>query len=1191
MTRQTLQPDILGNLLAIQETLDIMPDMQGMASFLSQALRQIPGILNVSLCFNGNLYSARQTERCDRLCALNGSCCGVKRQYNPNAYCCSRFNTQNFECLPMRTVQQYYGAILIQAEDASKVANYKPFIQNIANVTALTIENRRHLVQLEQINRELENSRAHLELMVEQRTSALLQTQAEFKTTFEQSAVGIAHITLDRKFIRFNRKLADMLDYAPEELSAKTMETITYNEDEQKESDYLRRLLANEIATYSLDKRLIRKNQSLAWCNQTVSLVSDSPNRSRYLICVVVDISKRKKSEETLKDREERLNIVLEGSNDGFWDWNVQTDEIHYSDRCVDMLGYHRENITPHLNWFMALLHPDDRDEAAKLIDEIRHGRVANFEIEYRLQAQSGDWIWILSRGKVATKDEKGRPTRVTGAHTNITERKQVELALKTAHEQFETVLNGIEALVYVADMTTYEILFTNRYMKKAFNNNFLEGSKCYEAIHIGKSGPCEFCTNHLLLDQNGAITEGVTWEYQNAQSNRWYYIRDKAIKWVDGRVVRLEIGADITDRKESEKRLQDNLIFLQQLIDTIPAPIYYKNRKKRYTGCNKAFEAYLGLTRDNIIGKTVYEVFPKQSANIYDQDDDFMIENKKSHIYETEVVYPDLTNHHVAYYRNVFIDTDGQVAGIVGAMFDITDRNNAENALKESEKRFRYMADHAPVFIWMEDSSGNLIYLNKVWLDFRGRTFEQECGRGWLEGLHPDDLAHASTVMRNVFNNRQSASLEFRIKRHDGQYRWIMDTGVPIFTPDGTFNGYIGSAVDITEMKQAEEELRKAMATAEAANHAKSEFLANMSHEIRTPLNAALGFTELLEQTLVDEKQRNYLSSIKSAGNSLLTLINDILDLSKIEAGMMEVRKEPMNPHRLFNEIKQIFSAIIENKRLSFFIKIDREIPNSLLLDETRLRQALFNLIGNAVKFTDKGFIRLTARKSLKKNAQTKLDLIITVEDTGIGIAKDSLKTIFEPFKQQGNQSVKKYGGTGLGLSISKRLITMLGGTIKVTSHINKGSVFIIVLKDVAIATQTSKRLEIDLIGADSSSMPLIADKHNPFAQLSAVPVPASSKAIDDYQKALKLMEGDWLVRWNQARVNGFFHEMKSFGKIIADYGIQASLPFLSDYGARLMSYVDYIDIENMTIALESYPGLIKQLKQIIDTVQGKES
>lgn len=250
------------------------------------------------------------------------------------------------------------------------------------------------------------------------------------------------------------------------------------------------------------------------------------------------------------------------------------------------------------------------------------------------------------------------------------------------------------------------------------------------------------------------------------------------------------------------------------------------------------------------------------------------------------------------------------------------------------------------------------------------------------------------------------------------------------------------------------EEDLTREKEKSEQANRAKSEFLANMSHEIRTPLNAILGFSEILKEKLSDNKEiTELIQGIVLGGKNLLYLINDILDLSKIEAGRMDIQTEPVKVERLFYEIKQIFNVKANDKKLKFRVKIDPELPGVLCFDEPRLRQVLFNLVGNAVKFTNTGGVTLSVIAKNINTTQKMLDVIFMIEDTGIGIPEDQHEIIFKPFKQKEGQSNRKYGGTGLGLAITKRLVEMMHGSIRLESSLGKGSVFSVLLKNITIA------------------------------------------------------------------------------------------------------------------------------------------
>lgn len=374
----------------------------------------------------------------------------------------------------------------------------------------------------------------------------------------------------------------------------------------------------------------------------------------------------------------------------------------------------------------------------------------------------------------------------------------------------------------------------------------------------------------------------------------------------------------------------------------------------------------------------------------------------------------------------------------LLTVMNDITEHKRTLQALKESEERFRMLADSAPVLIWLTDESRAGTYFNKSWLEFTGAEIAESIGEGWMTFVHPDDLDRLLRIYGRSFEGRTPFRVEYRLHRHDGEYRWVIDRGVPRYRPDGTFAGFVGSVLDINEQKDTEQKLLEAKEYAEEMSKLKTSFLTNITHEIRTPLTVILGFTSILRQGVRSEYQR-FINLIERSGRRLLLMLDSMLDLAQLEAGTLEMDERSQNVLEVVESAVESIRPVAEEKGLDIQIKFPGE-RRLARFDHAILTRIINNLLDNAIKFTDEGYVSVEVRGR-------KDTVEVVVRDTGIGIEEQFLHHVFDPFVQESTGLDRTHQGSGLGLSVSKRLLERMGGSITLSSTKGEGSVFTIIL------------------------------------------------------------------------------------------------------------------------------------------------
>jgi PAS domain S-box-containing protein len=530
-----------------------------------------------------------------------------------------------------------------------------------------------------------------------------------------------------------------------------------------------------------------------------------------------------------------------------------------------------------------------------------------------------------------------------------------------------------------------------------------------------------------------------------------------------DGRIIQVEVRAnylafngreyscafvrDITERVRAEKALRASERQFSLAFNASPIPMSISTLKEaRFVDLNESFTRIIGYSREELIGRTGREM--NTWPDFSQRAKALQVLEEEGHVRDMEVLIR-LKSGEV---RSVLlsievIEINGEPCALI-ATNDITDRKRAEEALRQSEERYRTIIEEMTDSYWELDLDGHLTFFNKQLMAEQQRSREDllalssstnSTNRHHIDEENRHKLLAALTQVRET--GEPLREVAFEMIRADGS-KYCTEASISLVKDaDGTPTGFRGISRDVTRRVQAEKELQRAKESAESANRAKSEFVANMSHEIRTPMNGILGMTDLALDTDLFPEQREYLTMVKTSADSLLTIIDDVLDFSKIEAGKLDLDPVNFGLRETADSLLKTMAFRARQKGLELACHIQPDVPDALIGDPGRLRQILINLIGNSLKFTSHG--EVIVRVAVESESNEAVMLHFSVSDTGIGITPEKQSLVFEAFSQADGSMTRRYGGTGLGLTISSKLVAMMGGRIWVESQLGQGSTF----------------------------------------------------------------------------------------------------------------------------------------------------
>jgi PAS domain S-box-containing protein len=731
------------------------------------------------------------------------------------------------------------------------------------------------------------------------------------------------------------------------------------------------------------------------------------------------------------------------------------------------IVTYTSPNVERHFGWSqesvigkscISNVHPEDMDYVRKVMDSMVEDENLRKTLVFRYRCKDGSYKPIELR--VVNMMNDPIINGVLMNYHDISEHKKVENELRESENRFKNLANHSRIITWECDTNgIYTYISDVSYAVLGYLPEEIINLKRFYDWHpeegredFKKAAFETFSRKESFRDMENQIVakDGhLVWVSTNGMPVLDAEGNLKGYRGTD---------TDITQRKRGEEERANQLSLFNALLDSIPDAIFFKDTKGVYLGCNPAFAKMLEHTKDEIIGKTDYDYFDKEIADSFSQTDLETMHKRHPTYTEDWFTYPDGRKVFHKTQKTPYLASNGSLIGIIGIIHDISNLKNSEILANESSQKWETIVSGSPDGIAMVSLDGRLEFVSDRFaliLGFPPEEKNQNLGRSVIDFIHPSDHQQIANNLGQLSSGGKGNIIsEYTAIRRDLSHFNLEINSVILHDQERKPEKILVIGRDITDrkihekalietnqsLKLAMENAREMAIKAETASKSKSVFLSNMSHEIRTPLNAIIGLSQLLIREKLTPKQSNYVNSLYRSGENLLSLLNDILELSKIEAGRLAVSQVNADMFSLISDLKLVFQEKVQLKKLRLVFETFGNFPQYISVDAGKLRQIFINLIGNAVKFTEKGEIAVRMRIELTKGRKSRL--VVDIQDTGCGIAADEIDQLFKRF-EQASAGIKLTTGTGLGLALTREIVLFLGGNISVVSELGKGSVF----------------------------------------------------------------------------------------------------------------------------------------------------
>jgi PAS domain S-box-containing protein len=959
----------------------------------------------------------------------------------------------------------------------------------------------------------------------------------KFRTISDQANYGAAVSALDGSFIYVNNAFALMHGYETHELIGKDHK-IVHNEEQLARVDEIMALISANRGFVSEEIYHTRKDGTTFPTLMSAAVIYNEKNIPQFLSTTTIDITESKLAEQEIHDLNEnletkiiirtiqleetneilqneiqsrmlvevelalekhRLSEIIEGTNVGTWEWNIQTGQAIFNERWAEIIGYTLDELAPvSIDTWMKFAHPDDIILSGQLMEKHFKGELAYYSFESRMKHKNGEWVWVLDRGKVHDWDMDHKPLMMSGTHQDITESKRAS-EFETELLQLSLQLTGIPVseIVPALNMALQRIggflgadrayIFEISDTEKTMSNTF---EWCNTGINPEienlKDVPLEILPKWMEIIQKHEniiipsvkdlaedwVAEREILEPQGIQSLVVIpmFIGNMLIGFVgldsvlnkreykDSEINILKVWgnmlASLLNHQRKEEFIEQTRRNYETFFNTIDDFLFVLDQQGNIIHTNTTVTRRLGYDTKELLEKSILMVHPAERRDEAGYTVGEMLAGT------TEFCPVPLVTKSGEY---IPVETrvkhglwDGRPA-IFGVTKDVS-------KIKLSEEKFSKAFQSNSALMAISNLDGRFLEVNNMFLKTLGFTREEIIGYNTHNLQIYENVELRDEMVERLKQNIPVKEVEMKVRTKSGEMR------IGLYSADTIYIGkdlcLLTMMVDITERKQAEEKINQARDEAEKANRAKSEFLSRMSHELRTPMNSILGFAQLMEMGELNISQKKGVKHILNSGKHLLNLINEVLDISRIEAGRISLSMEPIHIGGVIMEMLDAMQPNAAKMNIKTGLQNSSADKLFVVADYQRLKQVLLNLLANAFKYNIKGG-SVNVQTELMERPEPEITTIrISISDTGVGISAEDLPKLFQPFERIGAEKGETEG-TGLGLTVVKKLMEAMGGAIGVTSQVGQGSTFWIELplaksqKSLAEQTEWATKLE----------------------------------------------------------------------------------------------------------------------------------